>query len=507
MPIDEPTPTPDIPDGGGGGNPNPPTGELLDSFPNPEGGAPIDVYFVTTGGQRNIVPYSGGRTLPAGVTVAQRGRADGALLATRVLNGITYLIFSRTTLPFAVVVTDQPVPKLVLDFARATNETPAGDDGTATIQASGGVAPLKALLVDLGRSQSAMSGEPNTFPDLSASVYTLRITDSSKPVPQQVEAKVTVGVYKPPVSDVYTLAWRSAWGPGSVAVRVPAEPGQVEAYVAAELRIGFREGHPLNVLRPLGEPVALRATIAPDGYATFKLGPYLRAQLGASDGLGGYRLDINEESVDDFYVGYELRRAVTGELLDSGYAVNSAMPDEALTTGLVLSSFVRVPAWPGFSWKRARLASRSGGQYGAIDEVRPTEVYLRCPANPLPVAWLNPLGGWDFWVFQGRPQLGDEVGDSQSYTEAGTGQRRYSQRGESRATITGSSGAFSGADLAEGLRTLWASPQVWYQPVAEGEWVPVTLEGGSFPVRRMGVGRIEVSISFTEARPHYAQGQ
>jgi hypothetical protein len=100
-----------------------------------------------------------------------------------------------------------------------------------------------------------------------------------------------------------------------VAVRVPVNPGQVEADVAAELRIGFRNGRPLTFLWPLGEPIKLQASIDPDGYATFKLGPYLRPQLGASDGLGGYRLDINEERVNDFYVGYELRRDVTGEAL------------------------------------------------------------------------------------------------------------------------------------------------------------------------------------------------
>jgi hypothetical protein len=403
-----------------------------------------------------------------------------------------------------------PLSPLILDFARATNVTAAGNDGTITVRAHGGLAPLFAAFAIPYRRQQLVpnaQGQLETvFVGLPAGTYDGAVADSTNPA-QSVDFSVTIGEAEPPAPDVYTMAWRSAWGPGGVAVQVPAKIGQVEGFVAAELFIGFRDGHPLNFLRPLGAPIKLRASIGPDGFATFKLGPYLRTQLGASDGLGGYRLDINEESVDDFFVGYELRRAVTGELLDSGYAVNSAVPDEALVSGLVLSSFARVPAWPGFSWKRAKLASRSAGEYGAMDEVQADEVYLRCPANPLPVAWLNPLGGWDFWVFQGRPQLGDEVGDSQSYNEAGTGQRRYSQRGESRGTITASSGPFTGADLAEGLRTLWASPQVWYQPAPDGEWVPVTLEGGSFPVRRMGVGRIEVSITMTEAKPHWAQGQ
>jgi hypothetical protein len=415
---------------------------------------------------------------------------------------------------------------LRLDLASHTDETAALNDGTATIQASGGIAPLTAYLVELSMQQPAASGQPNTYPGLPPSTYTLRVRDSSSPA-QVVQADLTVLPYTPPkagcqdeyadnydpaatsggaVSCTYSPRWRSAWGPAGVAVRVPALPGQMAAYVVAELRIGFRPGHPLDATRPLGEPVKLHATIGPDGYATFRLGPYLRPALGSDDGAGGYRLDINTQTVDDFYVGYELRR-VTGEVLEHGYVVNAAVPDADLAEGTVLSSFAQVPTWPGFDWQRARLASRSTGRYGAMDEVYPSHVRLPCPANPLPVAWLNPLGGWDFWVFQGRPQVGDEVGESQSFTEPATGQRRYSQRGEARGTTTASSGVFSGPQFAEGLRTLWASPQVWYQPVFGGEWVAVTLGGGSFPVRRMGLARTEVNLTLNNATPHYSQGQ
>jgi hypothetical protein len=160
--------------------------------------------------------------------------------------------------------------------------------------------------------------------------------------------------------------------------------------------------------------------------------------------------------------------------------------------------------WPGYSWLRPQLG---GTRYGIIGEVYPQFVKLPCPSNPLPVAWLNPKGGFDFWVFQGRPQLGDDVADGQTYTEPESGERRYSDRGETRGTITATSGVFSGVDLAEGLRTLWASPQVWYQPTTSSEWVAVSLESGGFPVRKMGLARIEVSISFTEAAPHAVQGQ
>jgi hypothetical protein len=413
---------------------------------------------------------------------------------------------------------------LVLDFGEATNETAAGDDGTATIQAHGGIAPLTAFLMELGLSQPATSGQPNTFPGLPASRYTLRVTDSSAPTPQQVQKVVAVGDYVPeqagcqdeyaidynpqatsPGACTYAPNWRSAWGPAGVAVRVAALPGQVEAFVAAELFIGFREGHPLHEFRPLSEPIGLRATVMPSGYATFHLGPFLRPQLG-SPSEGGYRLDINSETVDDLYVGYELRRT-TGEMLEHGYALNAAVPDEQLTGGLVLTAFKAVPTWPGFDWKRPQLTDINVGQFGSVAEVYPATITLPCPTNPLPVAWLNPLGGWDFWVFQGKPTLADELGEGQAYNEATSGERRYTERGEARSTVQASSGVFKGADLMEGLRTLWRSPQVWYKPDLDGDWVPVTLGSGSFPAGRKGVLRQEVSITFTEALPQYQQGQ
>lgn len=305
-------------------------------------------------------------------------------------------------------------------------------------------------------------------------------------------------------SCTYAVRWRSAWQP--MAVAVAAVEGQVDAFAEAELRIGFRDGHPLAFLRPLGEPLGLRATVGPDGYATFRLGPYLQAALGVDDGAGGYRLDLNTATADDAYVGYELRRT-TGELLEAGYALNAAVPEVALFEGAVLSSFARVPQWPGYQWKRLQLASRSAGRYAGIDEVYPASITLPCPPNPLPVAWLNSNGGFDYWVFQGRTQFGDTVSEGQTYREALSGEQRYSDPGDAYQTFKASSGVFAGDDLLAGLRTLWRSPQAWVMLEPGGEWVPIVVERGSRDVGRMGVRRQEVALNFQLAMPEWAQGQ
>jgi hypothetical protein len=440
---------------------------------------------------------------------------------------------------FVVNCTSQvpPPSRLVLDSFSATDETAAGDDGTGTIQASGGTPPLTASVVELSLTQPATSGQPSIFTGLPSSLgYTLRVTDSSSPTKQVVEAQIVIDEFTAPASGCqdeyatnydpaattggaasceYAVTWRSAWARGNMPVVVAAVPTDPSAYIVAELRIGFRPGHPLHDFRPLGEPIKLRATIGPDGYAVFRLGPLLRPALGTTDGLGGYRLDLNSSTAttSDLYVGYELRRAGSGELLEHGYALNAAVPDEQIAdTGELLSPFAeRIPVWPNFHFEQP-LLGRTGIQYkyGQLTEREPgfgEYILLPCPSNPLPVAWLAPGGGFGYWVFQGKPQLGDEVGDGQTFTEATTGERRYSDRGETRRTVQASSGVFKGPDLMNGLRTLWASPQVWYKPELDGDWVPVTLSSGSFPAGRTGVLRQEVSVTFTEAQPQTVQGQ
>lgn len=424
-----------------------------------------------------------------------------------------------------------------LDSYSHTDETVALNDGTATVQASGGVAPLTASLVELGMSQPATSGQPNTFRGLPPATYTLRVTDSSSPTPQTVQAQVTVLPYQEPsegcqdeyavnydpaatsggtASCTYAVTWRSAWGPTGMAVRVAAVAGQVESFVDASLRVGFRPGHPLASTRPLGAPIRVRATVGPDGYATFRLSPFLQPLLGAKDGLGGYRLDLNSPGAHttDLLVGYELRRAEDNTLLEHGYALNSAVPDEWLTGNrLVLSPFARQPLWPGYEGLVTSLLVESGaaplvfGGVGALGAEDVAHVALPCPPNPLPVAWLNPWGGISYWVFQGKTQIGLTIEEGQQYQEAATGERRYSERGVSRRTYQARSGVFKGTDLAEGLATLDTAIQVWLRPVADAPWVPVSISSGDFPVRRVGVLRNEVSVTFVEGAAQYAQGQ
>lgn len=428
---------------------------------------------------------------------------------------------------FARIISCGPAP-LVLVGVSHSDETAAGNDGTGTITATGGVAPLVADVVETGAMLAASSGVAATFTGSTPGTYTLRITDA---IGQFVTGPVTILPYVAPVTDctdpealnynatpgtitdntlcVYPAPrWRSAWQAVEVAVAPPA--GNTSAFVIADLIVGLPAGHPYAGLRPQGPPVRLRATISPGGTAVFRLGPHLRPALGASAGAGRV-LDRNSPTATtlDLFTGYVLQRP-SGEVLERGYVLNAAVPDAQLVAlnGL-LTPFARVPLWPGFTYDVPILSA--AGRYGVLDAVAdvdaPATVLLPCPLNPLPVCWLAPGSGYGYWVFQGRPQQGDEVGEGQQFVDALSRETRWSQRGDTRSTWQSSSGVFSGEDLLAGLRTLWRSPQVWAQLEADGPWVPVVLASGNFPAGRLGVARKELAISFTEAKPQDAQGQ
>ncbi|GAA4362107.1 hypothetical protein GCM10023185_29710 [Hymenobacter saemangeumensis] len=427
-----------------------------------------------------------------------------------------------------------PPPPATLAFAAgspsATDETNAPATGTVSATAEGGTSPYTVELVEPQLSAPGADGVATTFTNVAAGNYTVRVTDSSVP-PQVIQDGVTVGPYVPGVvgcmdeealnynplatePGVCTFGprWRSAWRE----VDVPAVAElPLPAYLEAELWVGFPAAHPASALYPLTLLTTVRATVSPGGIARFKLGPFLRPLLGAADGAGGRRLDLNSDTAfsDDLYMGYELRR--NGLLLQRGLVLNASLPDEQIgkPDDTILSPFwPRMPYWHGYqTYRVAVMGTLPGGRYGQLYEEAITNyprVELPCPKNPLPVAWLAPGGGYGLWVFQGKPRQGDDVGEGSLYSEPATRERRYSSRGQSLKLLEASTGVFQGDDWAEALRTLRRSPQVWYQPGGLGTpWVPIVLSSGSFDAGRLGNRRREFFISFSEAEPVLVQGQ
>jgi hypothetical protein len=431
--------------------------------------------------------------------------------------------------PEVIVINCNLVSVLAFDagFPAATDQTSVGtNSGIVRAQASGGTPPYTTELLELQLSQPTAGGQLSTFPNIPVGIYTVRVTDSGIPA-QQIQDGVTVHAFEPVIERCTDEAalnygaegacdfgprWRSAWQPVAVPT-VATLP--VPAYLEAELWCGFPAGHSRASLYPLALLTTVRATTSPGGVATFNLGPFLRPLLGAADGAGGRRLDLNSAGAfdDDLYMGYELR--LDGVLIQRGLVINAAVPDDQLmlTNGGIISPFAaRLPLWPGFEFYTVtQLVSDMFGKSGALGTKAAGDypgIMLPCPSHPLPVAWLAPGGSYGYWVFNGKPKLGDSVGEGSLYGEATTRERRYCSRGEGLRTIEASSGVFVGEDWAEALRTLRHSPQAWYQPGGfDTPWVPIVLGSGQFDAGRMGQRRREFLISFSEAQPVLAQGQ
>ena len=319
----------------------------------------------------------------------------------------------------------------------------------------------------------------------------------------------------------YAPRWLGLWHPDGIQATLPATSA-TSAYVSGEVWAGFPPGHELAAGRPMALVATVRATVSPrTGLATFNLAPYLRGTVGSLQTDGGRRLDRNAATADseDLFTGFRLW--VGGQIRASGYALNSSLSEVDLerhrTQNLPLSPFGRVlPRWAGYPVRYSGMGADATGRYGVLGvgefagagDSFVSTVTLPCPRHGLPVCWLAPEGGYGYWVFSGNHSYGDDIAEGQTYSEAGTGELRLSQREGSRRTIEASSGVFSRQSFADGLRTLRRAAQAWYQPGGVGTaWVPIVLRSGSFPAYREGRRRYEVTIQFTEAGAVAVQGQ
>jgi hypothetical protein len=438
--------------------------------------------------------------------------------------------------------TTTPVCDLRISAVVVTHAATIGGLGSVRLQVETRAATFTAVVVRLSDNQSfplAPVYQPGPFvlEQVEVGRYRLEVTDANgctawqeyaitQPAPVVGCRDESANNYNPLATQAdnrlcrYTPRWVGVWSPEGVPVVVRPTAVPAPAYLSADLYAGYPVGHSLAAVRPLRYLATLRATVAPTGLATFDLAPYLRSELGALQDDGSRRLDLNSLSAqtDDLYVGFRLEMA--GKGMANGYALNSALVEtklEGLRTGQdPLWPFgVTFPIWPGLSYFTSKLHDDVTGRLGDVQKTPPASasaegilVAMPCPSHPLAVAWLAPEGGYGYWVFQGRHHYGDEIGEGQAYTEAGSNELRYSSRAPSRQTVEASSGIFSHRAFVEGLRTLRRAVQAWYRPAGlTGPWVPIVLKGGNFPAYREGRRRYEVTIQFTEAASMPIQGQ
>ena len=121
--------------------------------------------------------------------------------------------------------------------------------------------------------------------------------------------------------------------------------------------------------------------------------------------------------------------------------------------------------------------------------------------NSFYVKWINTLGGWDYWLFQGNIYETDRVetgGSYESYFDSIASASDFENWVSKQATPQVQVGCdVANEGDARGLRSLKSSPKVYWYNTAISKWIGVKVDPGSFAFRknRSSYNRVELTIN------------
>lgn len=148
-----------------------------------------------------------------------------------------------------------------------------------------------------------------------------------------------------------------------------------------------------------------------------------------------------------------------------------------------------------------RLRKLSGGKWILkwLDIIAIKASKQHC--NSMYLKWLNPLGGWDYYLFQNRLVESDKVesmGTFETYFDSIAAVSDYQNYVGKRTTPQVTVGVDSAPnnDMI-GLKYLKKSPKVYWYNTAISKWIGVRVEVGTFQFRESDIkyNRVELTIS------------
>lgn len=113
-------------------------------------------------------------------------------------------------------------------------------------------------------------------------------------------------------------------------------------------------------------------------------------------------------------------------------------------------------------------------------EIRTIEIRPSCGGGSVYLRWLTNLGAWDDWEFTGEKVNENEVQEGPVFLAANGRQKKTLGRPAADTLLLRAGGLTK--DEAEGLKTLYNSPQVYIQQL-DASLSPVRLVQNSFTVR------------------------
>jgi len=124
--------------------------------------------------------------------------------------------------------------------------------------------------------------------------------------------------------------------------------------------------------------------------------------------------------------------------------------------------------------------------------------------NTFYVKWLNTLGGWDFWLFEGKiyEALNVENGNNyESYFDNISGTSDFENvtfKNVSPAVQVGSNTLTK--NEAEGLKILATSPKIYWYNEEISKWIGVIVEPGTFNIRSTKDDYFNVELTFVKPK-------
>lgn len=138
----------------------------------------------------------------------------------------------------------------------------------------------------------------------------------------------------------------------------------------------------------------------------------------------------------------------------------------------------------------------------AISETKTIEIDGVCVENPIQLCWINPLGGFDYWVFHTAQDISDNISNERTFeqyiADIGTATGRKKTLSKEVRTEIQLGAEHLTVQQMEGLRHLFASPNVMmfdsYNDDGSPKWVTVGVNTGTFIVQKTDENKMNVTF-------------
>jgi hypothetical protein len=221
--------------------------------------------------------------------------------------------------------------------------------------------------------------------------------------------------------------------------------------------------------------------------------------------LGNQEMNIGYE---DYFVKYKITQA-NGNITE--YESDPIIFSEFISLAkLNITEIVQDEFIAGQLERAKKMEIRFGRLESGffLDAFAPITINVKRPleqsCNTFYVRWLNTLGGWDYWLFEGKIYEGFNVENGnnyESYFDNISDTKDFENvtfKNVSPAVQVGSSTLTR--NEAEGLKVLPTSPKIYWYNEELSKWIGVRVEPGTFQIRSTKEDYFNIELTFVKPK-------